>query len=197
MTLEQTVAPTTYPLSYDQVKEHLKLIDDSEQEYVEGLIGVATDMAEDYCNRAIMPQTWVLYRDIIPTSSTLVLPNAPLQSVTSIKYLDVDGNEQTYSSDDYTVNTKKEPGEIVLKTTASWPTLYSEPTNSFYVEFVCGYDDADDVPKRIKQAMFLWIHHWYSHREDVSTLSPMMGQSGFVETPKAASFLLFPCRVRG
>lgn len=196
MKTQRTVAPTHRPVTYEEAKEHLKLLDDSEKQYVENLVAVATSMAEEYCNRSLMTQTLVMYQDVIPESTELFLPYAPLQSVTSIKYKDTDGDEQTFSSAQYTVDTVAEPGRVVLvPNSTGWPSTQSGGINTFYVTFIAGYTSADLVPIGIKQAILLWVHHWYSHREDVSTISPMMGQSDFKQMPKAASFLLFPHRV--
>jgi len=195
MTTVRSVDPTSDPVSYAEAKEHLKLLSDAEKTYVESLISVATDIAEEDCNRSLMPQTWVMYMDSVPSTSELLLPYPPLVSAT-IAYKDADGDNQTFSSAQYEVDIIPEPGRISLvPDTTGWPTTEAGGINTFAVTYVAGYADAASVPKTIKQAILLYVHHWYEHRVEITTISPMMGQSDLKQTPKAAGFLLFPYRI--
>lgn len=56
----------------------------------------ATEAAEQMTGRAIMPQTWELTLDAFPDA--LELTRVPVASVTSLKYFDATGTEQTLSN---------------------------------------------------------------------------------------------------
>jgi len=112
------------------------------------LIATARDMAETITRRAFVTQTWEYVLDGFPTGG-IVLPMPPLQSVTSIKYIDTDGTQQTLDALLYAVDTDSEPGLVVPAYGESWPSTRDE-VNAVRVRFVAGYGDAADVPAAIK-----------------------------------------------
>lgn len=158
-------APATEPLVVEEVRNHLRVDDNDEDLLIEGLITAVRENVEAYLRRPLITQTWDLYLDSWPASSRIKLPLPPLQSVTHVKYTDIDDVEETLSSDDYHVDTVSTPGEIVLRYGESWPTATLRTSNPIVVRFVCGYGDASDVPQSIKQAMLLIIGHHFENRE--------------------------------
>jgi len=112
------------------------------------LIATARDMAETITRRAFVTQTWEYVLDGFPTGG-IVLPLPPLQSVTSIKYIDTNGTQQTLDALLYAVDTDSEPGLVVPAYGESWPSTRDE-VNAVRVRFVAGYGDAADVPAAIK-----------------------------------------------
>ena len=195
MRLTRTTAPDDYPVEWETAKDHLNLNDETERNYVEHLIEAATGIAETVTNRALMTQTWTLYQDAVPPGSELILPYPPLQSVTSIKYKDVDGNEQTFSAAEYDVDTVSEPGRIALvESTSGWPSVQSSTINVFYVEYDAGYTSIDKVPSEIKHAILMMVAHLYEHREDVADVGH--GLINVLRIPQGSEWLLFPYRVQ-
>ena len=75
---------------------------------IDALITAARQLVETEQNRQLMPATYELTLDEFPSSSNcpIELPRPPLQSVSSITYVDTAGATQTWSSDDYQVDTK-------------------------------------------------------------------------------------------
>lgn len=140
---------------------------------IEGLIEAAFSHVDGWhgcLGRAVTEQTWELVLDTFPggtaNAAAIELPLGPLVSVTSIKYDDTDGAEQTVNSDDYIVDTVANPGWVVP--IASWPTT-ATTANAVRVRFVAGMSpDADGVPRSIKQAMLLIVGSWYANRESVT-----------------------------
>ena len=118
------------------------------------------------------------------------LPYAPLQSVTSVKYIDTGGVEQTFSDGSYTVYTySSHPGEVGLNYDEEWPQT-RRIEDAVIVQFKAGYGDAgSDVPKPILQAMLMLISHWYENRE-----STVVGTIA-TQVPQAADMLLMPYRI--
>src|SRR5262245_20981499 len=72
----------------------------------------------------------------------LVLPRWPVQSVTSISYVDGNGDPQTIAPEGYEVDPTSKP-TVVTPISGTW-------TGAVTVRFVAGYgDDADDVPENV------------------------------------------------
>ena len=166
MRIIRTVAPTTYPITLDEVKTHLRLdgIDpdclmaDSDDLYLEALIQSATDYCESYQKLAYLTQTWELILEEMPYEITL--PKGNLQSITSITYKTADGTVTAYTDYDYNLKT----GKIFFNEYISDDLYNADPIS---ITFVCGWTTADDVPARIKQAIKFLISHWYEVRTPI------------------------------
>jgi uncharacterized phiE125 gp8 family phage protein len=131
---------------------------------VESYIKAAREYCQGFQNRAYANQTWELWQDSFPTYFTPPLP--PLVSITSIKYYDVDNTEATVTASDYFVDTKSEPGRVVLAYGKTWPATVLRPVNGVCVTFVAGYGaTAASTPQSVKQAMLLLIGDYYENRE--------------------------------
>ena len=145
----------------------------AEDDLLNSLITAARQYCETFQRRAYITQTWELWLDAFPSQDCIKTPLPPLQSAT-IKYYDINDTEATFTSSDYFVDTKSEPGWLGLNTGCIWPTTTLRPANGVCIEFVAGYGDtASTVPKRIRQAILLLISHWYENREPVSTSGAM------------------------
>lgn len=186
MALTIVNAPGSEPLTLTETKSHLRVTTTDEDALITALITAARESAENYTNRAFITQTFDLTLDSFPPS--IVVPKAPLQSVTSVTYLDTDGVSQTLSTTEYTVDTKSEPGRIVESYTGEWPDTREE-INAVTVRFVAGYGLAAAVPQAIKQGMLLHIGHMYANRENV-----LVGVPAQV-LPMSCEYLYQPYRV--
>jgi len=166
-------APSSEPVSVDDVKTHLRISSSDDDTYIQNiLIPTARSMVENMSQRAILTQTWDLYLDEFPGSSEepIYVPRPPLQSVSYIKYIDTNGDEQTWSSDEYQVDTNNEPARIYPAYGYTWPSARDE-AGAVRIQFVAGYaDDTDDsdfdkIPKELLHAIYLLVGHWYENRE--------------------------------
>lgn len=186
MGLQRTTGPAIEPLSTAQAKLHLRL--DSDQTEEDGLVaayvGACRAHLEDRTRRAWMTQTWTWTLDRFPcdardwqrgshvpwtfTDRPLELPRPPLQSVTSLRYIDLGGTQQTLDPSAYTVDTTSEPGRIVPAYGTTWPSTRDVP-NAVEVVFVAGYAEADQVPLPLLQALRLLVGQWFEEREAVIT----------------------------
>lgn len=167
--------PTTEPLSLEEAKLHLRLEEpvlEAENVYVGGLVAAARRHVEKVTGRALVTQTWEAVEDGFPCAE-LRLAKGELQSVTSVKYLDAAGAEQTLDAAAYQVDAVRRPGRlggrVVLAPGAAWPATAAGRINAVRVRFVAGYGAASAVPDDIKQAMRLLIGHLYEHREEEIT----------------------------
>lgn len=182
MALVLITAPTVEPVSLAEAKAHLRVDIADDDALITALITAARSHIEQIARPklAMITQTWEYIADEWPTEDTLELRPYPLQSVTSIKYTDVDAVEATYSSSYYLVDTYSTPGRLRLKSTASWPTTKLRELNGVVVRFVAGYGAAAGaVPVQLRQAILLLVGHWYENREPVLTTGMMASSLPF------------------
>lgn len=170
MALTLETAPAVEPISLTEAKLHCRVDVSDDDTLITSLIKTAREVVEGIARRALITQTWNLVLDEFPEGDEISIPRPPLQSVVHIKYKDQDGDESTFSSGDYIVNTDAEPGKVVLAYGASWPSTSLYPTAAITVQFKAGFGDAStDVPERYRQAMLLLTGHWYENREAIAT----------------------------
>lgn len=186
MPLNLITAPTVEPVTVDDMKAHIVLPNNDDDDLIFGLITAARVHLENDTRRALVSQTWDYYFDSFPREE-FSLPKTPLQSVTSIKYLDSSGTEQTLSSSYYGVDSYSEPGEVFLKYSYVWPTTYYQE-NAIYVRFVAGYSAVSAIPEPLKLAIKLLVGHWYENRNAANVVN-------MSEIPMGYEALVSPYRV--
>ncbi len=169
MGLSVIISPAIEPLTLDEAKEHLRVTADVDDGYIQSLIPVARLRAENATHRAIMTQTLRLTLDRFPCgggaygAQPIVLPRPPLQGITSISYIDVNGATQSLSSADYLVNTNEEPGSIYPVYGTYWPS--SRATfNAVTITYVAGWTE-ENVPETVQHLCRLFLSHMYENRE--------------------------------
>lgn len=162
MILTRYSGPAKEPVDLDEAKDHLRVSTSDDNSKITGYITAARKFVEDQLGRALITQTWDFWEDEFPYGyRALKLPRAPLQSVTSITYIDSDGTEQTVSDSIYTVDADSDPGRVYLAYNQTWPTpRYQE--KAIKIRYVAGYgDDPDDIPGPIIEAIKLQIQILY------------------------------------
>ena len=184
MRLTISSEPSIEPVTVDEAKDHMRVDHESEDGYISSLIVAARLHAQMVTRRAFITQTWVYYLDTFPSEIQIYLP--PLQSVSSITYVDVDGVTQTLGTSIYTVDTDSEPGLIYEAYNQSWPSIRTVE-KSITITYVAGYGTtASTVPEGIRQAMLILISHWYENRE------PFIVGTSLAPVPLTIDALLAP-----
>lgn len=166
--------PIAEPITLEEAKAHLRVDHSEDDLMIAAMIGAARVYCEQFTARAFVTQTWELVLDTFPTNEILI-PLPPLQSVTSIKYDDSGGVEQTLGATEFEADTVSQPGWIV-PVTSGWPTALFEGINAVRIRFVAGYDPGTDspidlaanVPQAIKYAILLHVGQLYAQREDIA-----------------------------
>lgn len=154
------------------VKRQLKIAatDASKDELLEMYIGAVCgflDGADGSLKRAVAQQAWAL---VLPSFHPhgryapyrIELPLPPIRSVTSIRYYDANGSEQTLAEDAWRlVNRGSERSRVVPIN--GWPAAQCRE-DAVSIEFVAGYGEEDGqvgMPTQIKQAVILMIKQLY------------------------------------
>ena len=117
-----TTEPIIEPITVTELKTFARIDGSDEDTYLAGLIIAIRQAVENYLGRALISQTITLSMDWWP-GEAVKLPRPPLISVTSVGILDEDNAETSYSSDNYYLDTRSEPGLIVIKNGATLPAF--------------------------------------------------------------------------
>lgn len=161
----QSVPPAAEPVLLEEAKAQCHVYTDADDDSLNQYIAASREMTEKNTRRQLITATWVLSARRWPMVDYIELPRPPLQSVTSVQYLDLAGDLQTLSADDYVLVTAAPVGRIALKHGKNWPSAL-EQEGSISITYVAGYGDSgDDVPKLLKQAILMRVAHWYLNRE--------------------------------
>lgn len=150
-----TGAPGVEPVTAAQIKTWLNISVSTYDAQLAILIKAAREEVEKRTGRALITQTITLYLDGFPTGD-ISLPKPPLQSVTSVKYYDGDGVQQTVDTGDYIVDTSKQPGRVGLAAGAYWPSTQLR-AKAVEIIYIAGYGDAStNVPGMLQLACY-WL----------------------------------------
>ncbi len=168
MALIRIAAPASEPLDLATAKLHCRVDGSDDDTLITALIVAARERAEHETGRALVTQAWELVHDTFPEA--FVLRKAPIQSVTSVKYLDsATGVEQTLDPADWLLDKDSEPGYVVPGYGKAWPATWPVP-NAVRCRYVCGYGNAAAVPQAIKQWLLLALGTMYAQRETAAAV---------------------------
>lgn len=190
--LKRTVAPTVEPLKADLLRVHLRQDGSDEDAYLKDIIIPSARISiERATGLALVNQTWEWYWDGgFPAVGVLRFPLNPLSSVVAVKYLDTDGNTQTWATSNYTVATKGPVGRLWLNDGITWPDVQINTPEVAWIEFVAGHGAlAADVPTDLVHLVMLMAEHIYTHR------GPVITGTVVHEIPKTLDYMVDQARV--
>lgn len=152
MPLIQITEPSVEPVSVAEVRDSARIDDTTFDAQAAIVIKALRKHAEARTGRALINQTMELVLDAFPVVDIdLLLPN--VQSIVSVKYLDLAGAEQTLASNKYALDTSSTPSWLLPAYGTTWPETIAV-ANALRVRFVVGYGAAGaNVPEDIR----LWI----------------------------------------
>jgi uncharacterized phiE125 gp8 family phage protein len=153
--------PAIEPVTLAEVRTQLGITDASDtasDTTITRRIIEARQWVEGFIRRALINQTLEIRQDCF--TECIKLPHPPVSSITSVKYIDTDGTEQTLSSTLYVLDDYPLVPFIREVYGTTWPTARDEP-NAVRVRYVAGYGaNASDVPQLIREAIMLIVGHW-------------------------------------
>jgi uncharacterized phiE125 gp8 family phage protein len=135
---------------------------------ITALITTAREQAEHDTGRSFAAQTLELALDCFPDyeNDAINLPMPPVASITSIKYTDTAGTEQTISASAYALSQYGESRRVAPTYGNYWPVTQNIP-DAVRIRYVCGYGASGQVagytalPKAAKAALLLHIEAEY------------------------------------
>lgn len=166
MKLKRVENPSYEPVELSEVKEYLRIDDDSLDMTLYSLIIAARDYCESFQNRSFITQNWEIAFDDFPTMP-LKLPRPPLRGIESVTLVDELGEIIQLSPSNFILDTYSEPGRISFSKGHSWPSVRLQSMNGVRIRYSAGYgDNPSVVPAVVKQAMLIFIAHRCDNPED-------------------------------
>jgi uncharacterized phiE125 gp8 family phage protein len=171
--MELSTPPAQEPLTLDEVKAHVRVTTDDEDGYLTALLQGAREYVEMRSSLALITQTRKLRLARWPCDVIVPLPRQPLQSVTSVVYLDDNGASQTLAASVYqvvgarTVPDSDAPprGYILPAYGQSWPSVRGTP-ECITITYVCGWTTPLAIPQSVRAAMWTEIAYRWQYRGD-------------------------------
>lgn len=200
-TRDQTGGASSEPVTLEELKTHLRIDHDTDDTELSQFIIAATDHTEKVIGRCLVAKTIDCYMDAFPSGfRPIILPWAPLVSVTSIKYYDNDDTLQTWSDTEYTVDSNQEYNGLVYPgSDYDYPSPRVYP-KSVIIEYIAGYadtggnDSADRIPQSLKIAVMMLAGHLYENREATAVIP---GGALVAELPMAYQALTANFKIQG
>jgi uncharacterized phiE125 gp8 family phage protein len=157
MALKVITAPAAEPVTAADIYSKIGLKSgDVVEADITMMIATARQWAEEYTARAFVNRTLELALDEFPQRE-IELPTPPVTSITSIKYLDAGGTEQTMDSADFVLDDYGMVNWLLPAYATEWPNTL-DSANAVKVRYVAGYGaDGTSVPAAIKQAIVLIV----------------------------------------
>ena len=164
--------PVNEPITLTEAKSHLRVLASDNDTYINTLIGYARDLAEERMDRALINQTLRAKYDFFPIGAPLKIHRSPLGTVSSVKYIDTSGDEQTWDSSKYQFD-GSEPARLLPVPGEAFPATQVGRLQPVEVNYTAGYGaDSTFVPEKIRRALLMLIGHGWINREEVTTGFP-------------------------
>lgn len=181
------------PVTVASARAHVTGPDDgSDDSLIERAVRAATDFIERRAQIALSPRSmqlrlwdWPCMEYALPLDHPdwvrgqrgwgfISIPYGPVREITDVEYVDEDGITQTILSANYTFRRTKAGGQVLFKSTFTFPTLYAEDGDRVLVTFDAGYDATDatgsgadpdlELPSAAESAVLMMTEHLYAHR---------------------------------
>ncbi len=163
---ELTTAPAGAVVQSCDLRQYVRLGDTDNDSLLADLEKMAVERVESDTQRQLVSATWKMFLPCFP--SVITIRKNPVSAISQIRYVDVDGDWQTLSTSVYDTFLQREPAEIRLAYSQSWP-LTRQTEQAVEVTFVAGYGSADDVPEIAKHAVKLIVAGEYHGCDDNET----------------------------
>ncbi|OIO03165.1 MAG: hypothetical protein AUJ49_05020 [Desulfovibrionaceae bacterium CG1_02_65_16] len=189
MALKCITPPSSLPVTVAEAKEHMVVSTSADDSLIAAFIAAATDAAQGITGRQLVEAEYELVLDQFPTRfpgwlcgewlehNSIELPLPPLLSVeaqpavSSIKYIDAEGVEQTMPTADYTVDADSLLGRVYPAYGKSWPATRAVP-NAVRIRYICGWPMGEATsppvwtgPEAIKTWIKVRVATHYTMRE--------------------------------
>ena len=182
----KTITAPLQALAQSELRAHLNLLptdsahaDDTQ---ISAMCLAAQAMADRYANVSTFTQILELALDAFP-DGPIKLDRGPVQSITSVKYIDLNGTEQTLSNTLYALDSYSTPQWLTEAYDTEWPDTLGT-VNAVKVRYMTGPSTLDPAARA---AILLIVGHLYAHREsvDLNNLATLpMGAYALLDTLK-------------
>lgn len=199
--IEVLEAPTEPIVTLADMKAHLRVDHSEDDALIEAYMSAAegrVDGPNSITGRCF--RVWRLRMTLPGFGVRMPLPFPPLIDVEAVRYLDNNGDEQSFASTDQwrVIGQRHAQGGLIsLLEGVEWPSLQATADPDLVrIDFTAGYQnlnspDNDPIPKEIPHIIKLMVGSWYDHRA-----SDVIGTTG-AQLPLGVEMLLAPFRTTG
>lgn len=152
--------PVNEPLTAAEAKERSNIGSEVSDVVMEAYITAARqriDGADGWLGRALITQTWEGFLDQWPIDyddGRIMIPLPPVQSISSVSYLDADGLAVVVDRSAYQLVQGQRP-YLIPAFGVAWPAVGTR-AGAITITFIAGYgDNGSDVPEPIRTAISL------------------------------------------
>jgi hypothetical protein len=204
--LVETLPPAAEPVTLEDIKLHLRVSADVDDNAILQMLAAARQTAENYTSLSLISRNYSLFLDAWPSRHTkewwdgtregivqmaqareVWLPKPPLMSVTAVRVYDASGGVTIYPPSSYFVDFRGIPGSLILKDGVAAPQP-GQIANGIEIQFTAGYGaTAATVPAPIRQAIRQIVAHMYERRGD--DVSAALEKSGAVSLLQPYRFM--------
>lgn len=182
----------TEPIDLEEAAENVRAQHDGnspptyyEAALIRRLITTARQACEEHTELSLVMKTWEVAAESFATR--IELPFGPVRSVESVRYTNTSGEDTLLGVDQYRISRYEPVPVLVTAYGGAWPADARCDLDSVRVRYKAGYPSTDsppqEVPEIIRQAMHLYIGHYFAHREAVI-------EGAVMELPLGAKHLL-------
>lgn len=177
MTYIVTTPPMAEALTLADVKTHLRIDGDGEDDLLGRLIVVARQHLERTTGLSLVNQDMRLYLDGWPAAGVIDITRGPVRSVAEVRIYDDAGVESIVDLAGHVLDGSARPARLWLRNRPS----PGQAINGIEIDFTAGFGEAaTDVPDTLKRAMLTHIAQMYEFRGAVPVdLQPASVPDGY------------------
>lgn len=165
MTLRKISEPAAEPVLLADAKLQCSIDGNDLDAIVADKIASARDECEHELERALITQTWERVLDEFPVSE-IALGMPPVQSIVSVRYIDLNGQAQTLDPSQYVLDSDTLPGFVLPADGVTWPAT-KDAAGAVRVRFVCGYGDTHAaIPRAIREWLLVRVASMVQFRSE-------------------------------
>jgi len=153
--------PISAPVSLLEVKRHLRIESDDDDDYLNDLIASSTSHLESVSGLKLITQTWRQYLDCLPNSSSIRLEVSPVRSITELRVFGENGLANPVPLQAMELDSVSTPPRLLVKSQLA----SGQHFNGIEIDMVAGFGDTSlDVPDGLRRALLLLIAHAFEFR---------------------------------
>lgn len=165
--LTRQTAPAVEPVTLTEAKAHCRVDTSDDDTYISTLITAAREWVEQYLDRSLVHQQYVMRLDSFPHEIELPRPpmaTAGTTTAVTLTYTLGDDSTATLAATEYRIDRNSTPGVVRQLRAGSWPANLDDQ-NAVTVTWWAGYGDSgSSVPAAVRHAILMLVSHWYETR---------------------------------
>lgn len=165
------IAAITTVIDVAAAKAHMRVDFDDDDELIGDEIKAAQDRIEKHTSRLLTERALEMTLESFPCRLVpICIPRSPITAISSIKYTDVAGAEQTLDPGAYRWSAA-DPQRILPAFGGEWTSAVAYDPGSVRIAFAAGYAEGE-CPAGLVEAVKRYVAYLYENREGAGDLPP-------------------------